>query len=74
MYIKYYDEDSTTIRLDGTAACMYVCFDGPASARVDGLHVSVRGRQVPLDKYVEMEPDEAAKAIVNRIEELGRDA
>lgn len=53
---------------------MYVCFDGPASARVDGLHVSVRGRQVPLDGYVGMEPDEAARAVVDRIEEPGHAA
>ena len=71
VYITYYDEDSTTIRLDGTTALMYVCFDGPTSARVDGLHVIVKGRQIPLSKYAGMEPDEAAKVIVDRVGELG---
>lgn len=73
-HANFYDEDSTTIRLDGTTALMYVCFDGPASARVDGLHVIVKGRQIPLSKYAGMEPDEAAKVIVDRVGELGRDA
>lgn len=71
---EFYDDDAASIRLDGTTACMYVCFDGPASARVDGLHVSVQGRQVPLGEYAEMKPGEAARAVVDHIEELGRDA
>lgn len=53
---------------------MYVCFDGPASARVDGLHVSVQGRQVQLGEYAEMKPGEAARVVVDRIEELGHAA
>ena len=73
-HVEFYDDDAASIRLDGTTACMYVRFDGPASARVDGLHVSVRGRQVPLDGYVGMEPDEAARAVVDRIEEPGHAA
>lgn len=68
------DEDAASIRLNGTAACMYVCFDGPSSARADGLHVSVRGKRVPLDGYVGMEPNEAARAVVDRIEEPGHAA
>ncbi len=73
-HAEFYDDDAASIRLDGTTACMYVCFDGPASARVDGLHVSVQGRQVPLGEYAEMKPGEAARAVVDHIEELGRDA
>lgn len=68
------DEDAASIRLNGTAAYMYVCFDGPSSARADGLHVSVRGKRVPLDEYVGMEPNEAARVVVDRIEELGHAA
>ena len=68
------DEDAASIRLNGTAAYMYVCFDGPSSARADGLHVSVRGKKVPLDEYVGMEPNEAARVVVDRIEELGHAA
>lgn len=73
-YVESYDEDAASIRLNGTAACMYVRFDGPSSARADGLHVSVRGKQVPLDEYVGMEPNEAARVVVDRIEELGHAA
>ena len=72
-YVEY-DEDAASIRLNGTAAYMYVCFDGPSSARADGLHVSVRGKRVPLDEYVGMEPNEAARVVVDRIEELGHAA
>lgn len=68
------DEDAASIRLNGTAAYMYACFDGPSSARADGLHVSVRGKRVPLDEYVGMEPNEAARVVVDRIEELGHAA
>lgn len=73
-HVEFYDDDAASIRLDGTTACMYVCFDGPASARVDGLHVSVQGRQVPLGEYAEMKPGEAARAVVDHIEELGHAA
>ena len=73
-HAEFYDDDAASIRLDGTTACMYVRCDGPASARVDGLHVSVQGRQVPLGEYAEMKPGEAARAVVDHIEELGRDA
>lgn len=72
-YVEY-DEDAASIRLNGTAAYMYVCFDGPSSARADGLHVSVQGRQVPLGEYAEMKPGEAARAVVDHIEELGHAA
>ena len=72
--VEFYDDDAASIRLDGTTACMYVRFDGPSSARADGLHVSVRGKQVPLDEYVGMEPNEAARVVVDRIEELGHAA
>lgn len=68
------DEDAASIRLNGTAAYMYVRFDGPSSARADGLHVSVRGKRVPLDECVGMEPNEAARVVVDRIEELGHAA
>lgn len=71
---EFYDDDAASIRLDGTTACMYVCLDGPASARVDGLHVSVQGRQVQLGEYAEMKPGEAARVVVDRIEELGHAA
>lgn len=73
-YVESYDEDAASIRLNGTAAYMYVCFDGPSSARADGLHVSVRGKKVLLDEYVGMEPNEAARVVVDRIEELGHAA
>ena len=73
-YANFYDEDSTTIRLGGTTALAGIYFDGPDSAHVGGLHVSVKGRPVPLAEYAGMEPDKAARAIVDRIVEMGRDA